>query len=767
MLVCKNGHKFPPHYEECKKCGAPEWACDVEPANPLDWIYDLETYPNIFTFLAKHPLSGQYVFFEISDRKNQTLELYEFLSALQYNKSRMIGYNNIGFDYPIIHHFMYWGMLDPQQSLDLIYSKVEKIVSTDWNDRFKNQVAPWDVLIPQVDLWVLNHLNYKTKMTSLKTLEFNMQSDNIEDLPYKPGTALNDHEKDNLIAYQYNDVDETEKFYFESHSAIIFRENMSAKYNMNFMNHDDTKIGKDFFVSKLEAKLPGACYTKIDGKRTARGTKRPYLNLKDVIFQYINFERREFQLVKEWLENKTIKETKGCFEYCEVKPEFAARMDPDLIKVHGLDCSLDPDRKGIILSKLNDHAISEHYRYVSGWKDKSGMNCIIDGFKFVFGTGGIHGSIHSDTVVSDEQGVIYDWDVASYYPNVAIKNKLYPEHLSVEFCSIYEDFYNERSQYKKGTSENQGIKLGLNAVFGHSNNPFSPFFDSKFTMGITINGQLLLCLLAENLMKIPGLKMIQINTDGLTVKCPLPYVDTMKQICAWWEQFTCLTLESAVYSRMFIRDVNNYVAEYESGGVKRKGAYEYDQAWHKDHSQLVVAKAVEAHLIKGTPVESFIYNHENIFDFMLCGKVKGADELYLGDRKLSKTTRYYISTIGEKLVKVSPPPKGHDVGQWKKKTGIKNDYYWSIIEELKKATWQVCRTDSYLDSTNLPWDERINSKNKSTYLIRRTGLNADRLVTECNDIKKADRNYIDFDYYITEAFKLINPVRGNHEKICN
>jgi hypothetical protein len=37
----------------------------------------------------------------------------------------------------------------------------------------------------------------------------------------------------------------------------------------------------------------------------------------------------------------------------------------------------------------------------------------------------------------------------------------------------------------------------------------------------------------------------------------------------WWQNKTRLRLEKAVYQRMIIRDVNNYIAIYEDGSLKR------------------------------------------------------------------------------------------------------------------------------------------------------------------------------------------------------
>jgi len=51
------------------------------------------------------------------------------------------------------------------------------------------------------------------------------------------------------------------------------------------------------------------------------------------------------------------------------------------------------------------------------------------------------------------------------------------------------------------------LKLALNGTFGDSNNIYSVFYDPQFTMAITVNGQLMLCMLAERLMTIPGLAL--------------------------------------------------------------------------------------------------------------------------------------------------------------------------------------------------------------------------------------------------------------------
>ena len=667
--------------------------------NPRDWVYDIETYPNVFTAAFKHAATGTRALFEVSDRVNQLNDFIKFLESLAAANCRMIGFNNISFDYPVIHFILERGSFLSAQD---IYGKAHSIINAPWEDRFKNRIWDSDCFIQQIDLFKIHHFDNANRGTSLKVLEFNMQSENVGDLPFEVGTHLTNDQIPTLIKYNNHDVDETLKFYTKSLELIKFREELSEKYQRNFLNHNDTRIGKDYFIMRLEQLIPGSCYRRINGERYPRQTIRTHINIADVIFPYIKFKQPGFQRVRDWLASQTITETKGVFT----------------------DLSAD-----------------------------------VDGFKYDFGVGGIHGSIKSSAVETDDDYVVYDWDVASYYPNLAIANNLHPEHLGVEFCHIYQDMFEQRRDYKKGTPENAMLKLALNGVYGDSNNIHSPFYDPQYTMSITINGQLLLCLLAENLINIPRLQMIQINTDGLTVRCPREFISHMKAICKWWEDLTKLELESAIYNRMFIRDVNNYIAEYEDGSIKRKGAYEYELQWHQNFSQLVVPKAAEAALIDGEDIESYIKTHPHIHDFMLRTKIGRFDELIMYDvigneRKLQKVTRYYVANEGGSMTKISPPAKGVKVGTWKRATKLTDSFYNSVIEELKAQDWSHLLAHE-LDVSGIPWDERINTKNKSKYTIRRTSVNAGDLVDVCDDINDAERSNINFEYYIKEVKKLV------------
>ena len=79
-----------------------------------------------------------------------------------------------------------------------------------------------------------------------------MKSHNIEDLPFPVGHALTEAEMDVLIVYNQHDVKETLKFFNHSLDQIRFRQQLTEKYNHDFMNHNDGKIGKDYFQMQLQ-----------------------------------------------------------------------------------------------------------------------------------------------------------------------------------------------------------------------------------------------------------------------------------------------------------------------------------------------------------------------------------------------------------------------------------------------------------------------------------------------------------------------------------
>ena len=605
-----------------------------------DLVWDVEVYPNVFTLYAHHAHLPIEWSFEISDWRNDSRAIIEWVHWLASIGARMVGFNSIGFDYPILHALCRMG----QANARTLYDKAMAIIGAqDDDNRWMHQVKPTDRLVDQLDLFLIHHFDNRARSTGLKVLEFNMRSDNISDLPYPVGATLTLDQVPVLKRYNRHDVLETRKFYFKSLDMIRFREELTQRYQRDFMNHNDTKIGKDYFVMELEA-AGVACYDYGPEGRKPRQTRRPSIALRDAILPWITFQEPEFQRMLEWLKAQTITETKGVF---------------------------------------------------------TDVTATVRGFTFVFGLGGIHGSVESEILESNEGYVIVDLDVTSYYPTLAISNGFYPAHLGRSFVDIYSHLFEERKKHPKGSPENAMLKLALNGVYGDSNNVFSVFYDPLFTMSITLNGQLLLCVLAEMVLQhVPGVQLIQCNTDGMTVRIPHGSSHALKQVSEWWEMQTKLHLEQAVYQRMCIRDVNNYIGQYLDGKVKRKGAYEHDLEWHQNHSALVVPKVAEKVLLEGAPIRETVEQWPEIMDFMLRTKVPRNSYLTCGEKQIQNITRYYIAKGGGHLFKWMPPLKG-------------------------KQEW------------------------------RRIGVESGWGVQVCNDLSDAGSLPVDFDYYVREVEKLV------------
>ena len=177
-----------------------------------------------------------------------------------------------------------------------------------------------------------------------------------------------------------------------------------------------------------------------------------------------------------------------------------------------------------------------------------------------------------------------------------------------------------------------------------------------------------------------GIPLMQ-NTDGLEYYIPTNKKELFYEVCKRWEEMTNLELEFAQYSKMFISDVNSYIALYkpkeiskeqydkynekehydylyeESGkyyfcAVKRKGRLEfYNLPLHKNKSYKIIKEAVFNYFIHNILPEKTITSCTNIFDFCAGLKSKGNWRIYAhkivdGEVKkvqLQKTIRYYNS----------------------------------------------------------------------------------------------------------------------------
>jgi hypothetical protein len=561
-------------------------------------VYDTETYPNYFLIVMKFVGIDGYGMYEVSARRNDAWDLVRILPTLD----RMIGFNNLAFDYPLVHYLYQStveGWLDQigaEAMVHKLYQLAQEIIDTQRGERATHIVPHRNRIVPQADLMRIHHLNNRTRATSLKALQVAMRSPSVVDMPVAPGTVLTHEQMDVTADYCCHDVLETERFLHHSHTEISFREQLGTTW----LCMSDTDIGKRTLRERLEKKSPGC---------TSLSSPRDKIDIGELIFPYIGFRYDAFGQVLSKLQETVV-------PALQIKNMF--------------------------------RGVQTHYR----------------GLTYVYGMGGIHACMRGKTAThATDERCILDVDVTSYYPTLAIVNRLRPQHLGEDFCAEYNALFEERKTHAKGTRENKILKDALNAVFGDSNSQYSRgFYDPAFMLSITVNGQLLLSMLAETLMDVEGMTVSQANTDGLTMSFPRRNRRYVDEVLKWWEDGTKLKLESVEYAHMWSRDVNNYVAVTTSGKVKRKGDYEYNRQWYQDPSMLVVPRAVEAALVHGHDIEGFMRSRltECPWDFLIRGRVRGTDKLIWKGNPAQKITRYYITTglVGGPLVKIMKPLAG-------------------------------------------------------------------------------------------------------------
>jgi len=574
------------------------------------WVMDYETICNCFIAVFQHYKNDkERKIFVIGETQNDIKEFVTFLQKCVTNNEWHISYNGLAFDAQITQYILdvYNKLvdLDGLSIAKVIYKYAQETIERTDKGLFA-QYAPNKLRIRQIDLFKLNHWDNKAKMSSLKWIQYSMDWENVEEMPHKHDQPITNREElRQVVNYCINDVLSTKSILIHSKEQIALRQTLTKEYNIDLYSASEPRISKELFLHFLSKKLK---WNKADIKLLR--TKRPSIALGECILPYINFETPDFNKVLDYFHTKVISSTKDGFKY----------------------------------------------------------SAKFKGVKVDYGLGGIHGATDAGVYEAKPGWTIMTSDVVSFYPNLAIKNGFHPAHLpKKEFGELYEWFFEERKKIPKTDPKNYVYKIILNSTYGLTGDENSFLYDPKMTMQITVNGQLLLSKLTEMVsLAIPEAQPLMLNTDGFEMMIPETKVDVYLKVCEIWEKMTKLSLEHDQYSKMIIRDVNNYIAVSKEGKVKCKGAFEWEDlskkkvaTFHKNKSFLIIPKAIYAFFVHGTKPEDFLDQNQDIYDY--CAGVKAKAGWYFVERKivngelinnkLQKIVRYFVSNEGCKLVK--------------------------------------------------------------------------------------------------------------------
>lgn len=238
--------------------------------------------------------------------------------------------------------------------------------------------------------------------------------------------------------------------------------------------------------------------------------------------------------------------------------------------------------------------------------------------------GGLHGAIAQYA----GEGYFINVDVESYYPAEMIAHELLSRN--VRDPSKFKGIRDHRIELKHAKDPRQkALKLVINGTFGASKDKFNALYDPRQANMVCVNGQLMLIDLMHKLVRDAGAEIIQSNTDGVLIRMPDgfdggpdAFYDRVDDVAYEWEHRTGMGLEFDEFTRVYQKDVNNYVLVAADGSMKTKGAY-VKKLGPLDYDLAVVNKALVEYMVHGVPVEDTIAANDDLIDYQRVVKVSG------------------------------------------------------------------------------------------------------------------------------------------------
>lgn len=238
--------------------------------------------------------------------------------------------------------------------------------------------------------------------------------------------------------------------------------------------------------------------------------------------------------------------------------------------------------------------------------------------------GGLHGAIAQYA----GEGYFINVDVESYYPAEMIAHELLSRN--VQDPSKFKGIRDHRIELKHAKDPRQkALKLVVNGTYGASKDKFNALYDPRQANMVCVNGQLMLIDLIHKLVRDVGAEIIQSNTDGVLIRMPDgfdggpdAFYDRVDDVAYEWEHRTGMGLEFDEFTRVYQKDVNNYVLVAADGSMKTKGAY-VKKLGPLDYDLAVVNKALVEYMVHGVPVEDTITADDDLIDYQRVVKVSG------------------------------------------------------------------------------------------------------------------------------------------------
>jgi hypothetical protein len=446
---------------------------------------------------------------------------------------------------------------------------------------------------------------------SLKIYGGRLNAPKLQDLPIKPDDSITPDLREPMRRYCHNDLHTTKLLAEALEKQINLRVSMSDQYGVDLRSKSDAQIAETVIKSEL-SKLTGKTYRK------------PELE-ENFSFNYRDPEIISYQ----------DKGMKAIFERI-LKTPF----------------ELGGNGSVVMPTWLKD-------------------NIELCGRSYKMGIGGLHSCEKSQYVKACDDYLLFDLDVASYYPNIILQQQLAPESMGKPFLEVYKSIVDRRIKAKKRVAEidkeikalkmrkdeilkrieelevekayqkstSDTLKISINGSFGKLGSKYSPLYAPELLIQTTITGQLALLMLIEKVSSV-GARVMSANTDGIVVSCHKSQERDVMIQAFDWELETSYTLERTDYKVLASRDVNNYCAVTLDGKKKGKGCFAKG-GLAKNPDCKIIYEAVSEFLANGICLDTTINNCKDLTKFIMLRRVNGG-AVWCGE-ELGKAVRYYHS----------------------------------------------------------------------------------------------------------------------------
>lgn len=591
-------------------------------------LIDAECYTNFFMLGLKDYYTGETSYFEISEWRDDRVELGEWLKNY---KEFVIGFNTIHYDNMVlafIKRSLYSWRDTPVKYINSEIKRFsDKVIDSDNNwEELKAYKYEFSRQWTDVDLFLYwAKMLRLSKKISLKGLGIQLGYPVVMELPYNPSHLLTQKESEEIKEYNLvHDLGILKLLSERMKKDIKQREDAKNKYGFKCYSWDGVKLGQNILIKSYCDK-----YNKDPEPIWGlRGTFNP-VKLGDIILDKISFDKT---LVN--YRYKTIKKKQVIY----------------------------PNSFYSLLEHLKNRTVNT--------TDELSYSVIRDEVKYDIKSGGLH-SWHSNNIIQpDLTKFIYrDEDVSSYYPSLGCEYEFIPAHLP-GLGKLLKEQKTERVKDKREgrLADAELKKLALNGGFyGNLNNNYSPLYDPSKLLSITLNGQLFILMLCEAWINA-GITVDMVNTDGATAIIPKDKESQFKEICKWWEELTLMELEAVDYIKVIRANINNYMAISTSGKIKKKGLFVTEPDLGNSVDFLVIPKCLELYFTKGIRPEIILKEPEkyglHIYDFCCAQKVDKTYSVEWMNKRQQRLNRFYVSTKGGYLYKCRTGSKEHILKDW-------------------------------------------------------------------------------------------------------